>query len=49
MASKSDFRINFRIKSSENLSDELNRLADIISRKSKKEVQIFMKERRNGH
>ena len=48
MASASDFRINFRIKSSENLADELNRLADIISRKAKKDVKIFMKERRNG-
>lgn len=48
MASAPNYRINFRIKSSENLADELDRLAKIISRKAKAEVRIYMKERRNG-
>ena len=39
------YRVNFRIKPSDNLSDELDRLARIISRKYKKEVQIFLRER----
>ena len=48
MASVPDYRINFRIKSSENLADELDRLAKIVSKKAKSDIRIFMKERGNG-
>jgi hypothetical protein len=37
------YRVNFRIKPSDNLSDELDRLAKIISQKYKEDVRIYMK------
>jgi len=49
MESRTTYRVNFRIKPSDNLPDELDRLAKIISQKYKKEVRIYLKEiRRNG-
>ena len=42
------YRVNYRIKSSDNLPDELNRLARIISRKYKKNVRIYLEEMKGG-
>ena len=40
--------VGFRIKPSENISEELDRLAKVISQKYKKEVRIYIKEMKNG-
>jgi len=48
MESETRYRVNFRIKPSDNLSDELDRLAKIISQKYKKNVRIVLKEGRGN-
>ena len=41
-------RKNFRIKPSQNVEEELDRLANIVSKEATKEVRKYMKEWRNG-
>lgn len=49
MASGSKYKgIGFRIKPTDTISDELDRLARIISQKYKKEINIIIRERGNG-
>lgn len=38
------YRVNFRIRSSDNVEDELDRLADILTRKYKRQIRIALRE-----
>jgi hypothetical protein len=39
-----DYRISFRIQPNDHVEKELERLASILSRKYKKEVNIYLRE-----
>jgi len=48
MMPENKYRVGFRIRPSENLPDELDRLARILSQKHKKEIRIYLKEMRGN-
>ena len=47
--SRPRYGVNFRIKETDNLAKELDRLAIIISKKYKREIRIYLRDRGNGH
>lgn len=46
MSTTTDYRVNFRIRQNDDVSEELNRLAAVISKKYNEDVRIILRRKK---